>query len=162
MVVLDDRVPASARLAHTDASGGQRAARAQLRGQIAGLERQLARAVVDGWPRVALPAAAGAAVRPGPRLLNLGELERVRDELADRVAGADMALRRRAELQAGNRDLLERMLLEPGRHRFVRVTRADVGEPGCGAWHVRPRLGLVGMLMGWWHVKLSSGCPLAT
>jgi hypothetical protein len=26
---------------------------------------------------------------------------------------------------------------------------------------VRPRLGLIGMLMGWWQVKLSSGCPLA-
>ena len=37
----------------------------------------------------------------------------------------------------------------------------DLGEPGCGAWEVRPRLGLIGMLMGWWQVKLSSGCPLA-
>jgi len=27
---------------------------------------------------------------------------------------------------------------------------------------VRPRVGLVGMFMGWWQVKLSSGCPLAT
>ena len=27
-------------------------------------------------------------------------------------------------------------------------------------WQVRPRLGLIGMLMGWWQVKLSSGCPL--
>ena len=54
------------------------------------------------------------------------------------------------------------MLRDPGRHRFVRVSAADVGEPGCGVWHVRPRLGLIGMLMGWWQVKLSSGCPLAT
>ena len=58
--------------------------------------------------------------------------------------------------------LLERMLLEPGKYRFVRVAREDLGEPGCGVWFVRPRLGLVGMLMGWWEVKLSSGCPLAT
>ena len=43
----------------------------------------------------------------------------------------------------------------------MRVGAADVGEPGCGVWHVRPRLGLIGMLMGWWQVKLSSGCPLA-
>ena len=28
-------------------------------------------------------------------------------------------------------------------------------------WYVKPRLGLIGMLMGWWEVKLSSGCPLA-
>ena len=33
------------------------------------------------------------------------------------------------------------------------------GRPGCGAYHVRPRAGIVGMLMGWWQVKISSGCP---
>ncbi len=67
----------------------------------------------------------------------------------------------RAAREAEKRALLERMLRDPGRHRFVRVRAADVGEPGCGVWHVRPRLGLIGMLMGWWQVKLSSGCPLA-
>jgi hypothetical protein len=54
------------------------------------------------------------------------------------------------------------MLLDPGAHRWVRVSNADIGEPGCKTWHVVPRLGLVGMLAGWWHVKISSGCPLAT
>jgi hypothetical protein len=53
------------------------------------------------------------------------------------------------------------MLLEPAEHRFERVSCEDLGESGCGVWMVRPRLGLIGMLMGWWHVKLSSGCPLA-
>jgi hypothetical protein len=67
----------------------------------------------------------------------------------------------RAEVQAANRVLLERMLLEPQKHRFARVARTDIGEQGCGVWQVRPRLGLIGMLMGWWQVKLSSGCPLA-
>jgi hypothetical protein len=43
----------------------------------------------------------------------------------------------------------------------VRVANRDLGENGCGVWQVRPRLGLIGMLMGWWQVKLSSGCPLA-
>ena len=52
-------------------------------------------------------------------------------------------------------------MLEPGRYKWVRVSREDIGERGCGHWHVRPRLGLIGMLMGWWQVKLSSGCPLA-
>jgi hypothetical protein len=37
--------------------------------------------------------------------------------------------------------LLERMLLEPGRYKFVRVANRDLGESGCGVWHVRPRLG---------------------
>jgi hypothetical protein len=53
------------------------------------------------------------------------------------------------------------MLLEPGRYKFARIANRDLGEPGCGVWQVRPRLGLIGMLMGWWQVKLSSGCPLA-
>ena len=47
------------------------------------------------------------------------------------------------------------------RHRFVKIANADLGVGGCGVWHVRPRLGLIGMLMGWWQVKLSSGCPLS-
>ena len=96
-----------------------------------------------------------------PRLLDLGELERVRDELAERVHAARVTIAQRADEQAANRLLLERMLLEPGKHRFVRIACSDLGEPGCGAWQVRPRLGLIGMLMGWWQVKLSSGCPLA-
>jgi hypothetical protein len=54
------------------------------------------------------------------------------------------------------------MLREPERHKRVRLPLADLGEPGCGAYQVRPRLGIIGMLMGWWHIKLSSGCPLPT
>ena len=52
------------------------------------------------------------------------------------------------------------MLLDPAKHRFARVSCRDLGEPGCGVYMVRPRLGLIGMLAGWWQVKLSSGCPL--
>jgi hypothetical protein len=96
-----------------------------------------------------------------PHLLDLGELERVRDELAERLGAARASITERADAQAASRVLLERMLLNPGKYRFVRVSREALGEPGCGAWEVRPRLGLVGMLMGWWQVKLSSGCPLA-
>ena len=93
---------------------------------------------------------------------DLGELERVRDELAARVRAARTSIAERADVQAANRVRLEKMLLDPGRYRFVRIANRDIGEPGCGVWFVRPRLGLIGMLMGWWEVKLSSGCPLAT
>jgi hypothetical protein len=48
----------------------------------------------------------------------------------------------------------------PERHRRMTVTSADLGEPGCRVWRMRPRLGLPGMLLGWWRVKVSSGCPL--
>jgi hypothetical protein len=93
-------------------------------------------------------------------LLSLGELEQVRDELAERLGRARTAIRRLADQQEAKRELLERMLLDPGAYRFARIARSEIGESGCGAWEVRPRLGLIGMLMGWWQVKLSSGCPL--
>ena len=69
---------------------------------------------------------------------------------------------RGAEVEA-NRVLLERMLLEPRALQVrPRCTAPTWSMGGCGAYQVRPRLGIIGMLMGWWHVKLSSGCPLAT
>jgi hypothetical protein len=138
----------------------ERAARRALRLQVARLERELAEAFVTAYPMGGLeqePTLTSAA----PRLLDLGDLERVRDELAARVRAARATITERADAQAANRLRLERMLLDPGRYRFVRIANRDIGEPGCGVWHVGPRLGLIGMLMGWWQVKLSSGCPLA-
>jgi len=135
------------------------AARRTLRGQVARLEHELARLALDASPRDRIAWETGGL--HGPRLLGLGELERLRDDLAERLHDAREVLAARAEREARMRELLERMLRDPARHRFLRITQADVGEPGCGAWHVRPRLGLIGMLMGWWQVKLSSGCPLA-
>lgn len=136
------------------------AARRSLRTQISRLERELADAFVTAYPMGGLPTPDAPAPHD-PRLLDLGELERVRDELAERLRAARVTIADRAELQAANRLYLERMLLEPAKHRFARVACRDLGEPGCGVWQVRPRLGLIGMLMGWWQVKLSSGCPLA-
>jgi hypothetical protein len=138
----------------------ERAARRTLRAQIARLERELSDVVAAAFPHVAL--VPDGPRSPGPRLLGLGELERVRDDLAERVRQARVVVRGRAELEAAGRALLEEMLREPRRHKWVRLRAADLGERGCGAYQVRPRLGLIGMLMGWWHVKLSSGCPLAT
>jgi hypothetical protein len=140
----------------------ERAARRTLREQIARLERDLADAFVTafemrGLPEPAPPASPAARAR----MLDLGELEVVRDELADRLRDARTTISRRAEEIAEKRLVLERMLLRPADYKFVRVSRRELGEPGCGVWQVRPRLGLIGMLMGWWQVKLSSGCPLA-
>jgi hypothetical protein len=135
------------------------AARRSLRAQIAKLERELADAFLTAVPMGGLDhveRASGAHAR----LLGLGELELVRDELAERLHEARVRIAERAERQEAARIRLERMLLEPGKYRFVRVARSELGEPGCGVWQVRPRLGLIGMLMGWWQVKLSSGCPL--
>jgi hypothetical protein len=138
----------------------ERAARRALRAQIARLERELSDTLVAAFPYCGPHLAAGPSA--GPRVLSLGELEQVRDGLVARLADSRAALGTRAEQWERNRRLLEKMLLEPGRYKFTRVRNADLGEPGCGVWQVRPRLGLIGMLMGWWQVKLSSGCPLPT
>jgi hypothetical protein len=137
----------------------ERSARRSLRDQIAKLERELASAFLAAYPRA--HADWSVPGRGGPRLLGLGELERLRDELAERLRSARAAIAERADFEERNRVLLERMRLEPGRHKFVRIAAVDVGEYGCGVYSVRPRLGIIGMLMGWWQVKLSSGCPLA-
>jgi len=138
----------------------ERAARRTLRTQIARLERELGGAVIAAYPR--LPAGTARVSHAGPRLLGLAELERIRDDLADRLAEVREQAAAQADRQAEHRLLIERMLLDPARYKWVRVSNADIGERGCKNWHVRPRLGLVGMLAGWWHVKISSGCPLAT
>ncbi len=138
----------------------ERAARQELRRQIGRLERELAALLGEAFGRVEIEHR--VAVAPAePRILDLGGLELVRDGLAKRVADARATLARRAEVETGNRELLRRMLADPAAYRWVTVSRAAVGEPGCGAWHSRPRLGPLGMLMGWWRVKVSSGCPLA-
>lgn len=141
-----------------DLPAAQAAARRALRDQIARLERQLADAFVTAYPLGGLERPPESAARP--RLLDLGELERVRDELADRVSCAQATIARRREEQARKRQALQRMRLAPAEHRFERISCRELGEPGCGVWQVRPRWGLIGMLMGWWQVKLSSGCPL--
>lgn len=142
-----------------DIEQGELAGRRSLRVQIARLERELADAFVTAYPMGGLDPVP-PQTRRDPRVLDLGELERVRDELAERLHAARVTIAERAEAQDANRLELERMLLEPAKHRFARIACRDLGEPGCGVWQVRPRLGLIGMMMGWWQVKLSSGCPL--
>ena len=138
----------------------ERAARRSLRDQVARLEQELSQLFCSTWPRKGFEFA--VASRGGPRLLSLGELEELRDDLSDRVAHARRALSDRTYVEEQNRRLIEEMMLEPERFKWVRVANEDIGEPGCKHWHVRPRLGVIGMMMNWWRVKISSGCPLAT
>ena len=113
------------------------AARAELRRQIAMLEARGNRAATGGGD--------------GPRLLGLRELEEVRDGL----------LRRTSDLPGHDaaRRTFEAMVADPRAHKWRRIKRADLGVAGCGEYRVVPRLGIIGMLAGWWHVTLSSGCP---
>jgi hypothetical protein len=91
--------------------------------------------------------------------LGVGELEALRDSLATRLEDGRASLRDRAYVERKNRARIEAMLAEPERFKWVRISNEDIGEPGCKFWHSRPRLGLIGMLMGWWRVRISSGCP---
>lgn len=134
------------------------AARRSLREQITALQEELRRALEAGWTSEALAAARGGR-SDGPRLLDLGGLEAVRDDLLARLGDVRAVTARRAAEHARARALLERMYADPGAHRGVRLTTADLGLPGCARWQVRPVLGIVGRLAGWWRVRVSSGCP---
>jgi hypothetical protein len=138
----------------------ERAARRSLLDQVARLETELAQLFCSTWPRKGF--SFDVPSRGGPRILSLAELEELRDDLAARVHHARSALSDRTYAEEQSRRLIEEMLLEPERHKWIRVANEDIGEPGCKHWHVRPRMGLVGMLAGWWRVVVSSGCPLAT
>jgi hypothetical protein len=137
----------------------ERLLRVELRRQIARLERRLGELWVTAFPRQDIDWSVGAA--GGPRVLGAAELERVRDALVVRVREAQAEIARRADAHEQNRNLVERMIADPEDYRWVRVSNDDVGERECKHWHSRPRFGLLGMLIGWWRVKISSGCPLA-
>jgi hypothetical protein len=138
----------------------ERGARRALRRQVAKLERELAEIVARGFPHIASPPPA-SRIGGGPCLLDLGGLECARDQLASQIQAARRAVAERAEFETRSRELLRKMQQDPASYKFARLPVTDLGERGCAVWQVRPRFGLIGMLAGWWQVKLSSGCPLA-
>ncbi len=157
------RMPALLRqegFAGLDVAVDERRARQQLRQQIARLEAELSGLFGEAFGHTEVPHRV-EAISAQPRLLDLGELEALRDGLAVRAAEARQALVERQRLEDETRELVERMFAAPQDFKWVRVSREDLGLPGCGHWHSRPRLGPIGMLMGWWRVKISSGCPLS-
>lgn len=151
------------RQAEAEMQAAEREVRRALRRQIGRLERESSTIVANAFPHISPAADMLDEVRGdlvgGPCLLTLAELERLRDRLAGHTQNLRRLAAERLEHERRARELLEGMKLEPGRHKFVRLPVRDLGEGGCGVWHVRPRLGLIGMLAGWWQVKLSSGCP---
>jgi DNA-binding transcriptional regulator YhcF (GntR family) len=135
--------------------GDERATRRELRRQIARLEEELAghaRELRRGDPGHPL-------LQPKPRVADVAELERTRDRLLDQLAEVRDRQARGARRQQRAREHIEEMTRNPEGHKWEWVSNDDVGEPGCKTWHVTPRYGPVGALMGWWRVKVSSGCP---
>jgi len=140
------------------------AARRELRRQLAGLERTWAGLLAEAPSGTAAGPACGAVASRQPRLgagrlLGLAELEVSRDQLLAAIDRARASARAEQDRQAAARRQLEAMIADPARHRFACVNNQELGVSGCGVYQVRPRLGLIGMLAGWWEVKLSSGCP---
>jgi hypothetical protein len=136
-----------------------RAARRTLLDQVRRLEEESAGLFCSARPRTGLDLPPAMPRRAGPRLMTLGELEELRDELVEHVRRGRAAFAERGLAEEQSRRLIEDMLLDPASHRWVHVSNEDIGEPGCTHWHVRPRWGLLGMLMHWWRVVVSSGCP---
>ena len=138
----------------------ERASRADLRRQISIMEADLGRLFGSAFPRKGIefdvPAPGG-----GPRVLTVDELEVVRDGLAARIREVRGHLHEHAHAEEQSRMLIDEIAAEPAAHKWIRVSNEHIGEPGCRHWHSRPRWGLLGMLMGWWRVRVSSGCPLA-
>ena len=114
----------------TGAEQDELAARRSLRAQIDKLERELAEAFVTAYPMGGLDAEPARSSR------------RRRGCSASASSSGSATSSRRASSrparrspsapieQAASRLALEKMLLDPGRHRFVRIANRDIGEPG--------------------------------
>lgn len=155
-----ERLPVVPSLPDRALEQDEHAARRTLRRQVARLEQQLSIAVADdllAGARGRLQTDVLAAPAGVARLQSLGELERRRDELVARLT--EVEARRTEELH--NRVLLREMYRDPAAYKHTRLETSDLAERGCRVYEVVPRFGLVGILGGWWRVKVSSGCPLA-
>ena len=118
-------------LTPTTKTGADREVRHQLRRQIARLESDL-------------PPGAGHGAAGGARLLSVGELERVRDDLVRRIHERRFA---GGEEQDRARRLREEMWLHPRAHFGRAVSNEQLGEPGCTRWRC------------WFRLTVSGGCP---
>jgi len=141
-----------------DPEVGAATLRRELRAQIARIEAEV---TAYAWhdPRRPPPDRVETAIPVG-RVTSVEELGRTRDELIQRLTRLRGEAERRGIREQGSRAHVEGMLDDPASHSWEIVTAAETGEPSCKDWRVVPRWGPVGAIMGWWRVKVSSGCPL--
>lgn len=149
--------PAPPELPDLDAESDERSVRRELRRQIARLEGELAAYVRE----MRAPDADTPVRAPEAHVAGVEELERTRDMLLDRLSEAQDASERQARREERARGHREEMLREPEAHKWEVVTAEDAGEEGCVEYRAVPRYGPLGVLMRWWQVKVSGGCPLA-
>jgi DNA-binding transcriptional regulator YhcF (GntR family) len=153
---IDDTEPTQPSTTLPDIERGDEAAtRRELRRQIARLEEELsgyARELRRGDPGHPL-------LQAKPRVADVGALERTRDALLDQIREVRDKQARKGKREERARRQVEEMTSRPEEHKWQWVSNEETGDPGCKTWHVTPRYGPVGALMGWWRVKVSSGCP---
>lgn len=131
--------------------------RRELRAQIARLERELAH---YAWHDPRHPTPGGPlTAQPVGRIASVEELEQARGEMIERLARLRGEAERRGAGHEQARAHVEDMIADPRGHRWEIVTAEGTGDPGCKSWRVVPRYGPLGAIMGWWRVKVSSGCP---
>lgn len=143
-----------------DPAAGAAILRRELRAQIARIETELA---TYAWhdPRRPAPDRVETA-NPVGRVTSVEELQRTRDDLIERLTRLRGEAERRGAREQAGRAHVNRMLEDPASHRWEIVTSDQTGDPGgCRNWRVVPKWGPLGAIMGWWRVKVSSGCPLA-
>jgi DNA-binding transcriptional regulator YhcF (GntR family) len=136
----------------------ERHARRELRRQIGRLEAELG---TYAEHMIRSQSTTHPLLRPKGHVANLKELESIRDQLSKQLAEVRGDVEERGRQQAEARAHVEDMVRAPEQHKWEWVSSDETGDPGCKTWQTRPRYGPVGMLMGWWRVKVSSGCPLA-
>ena len=132
-------------------------ARRTLRAQIGRLEAELA-AYTE---HLDLEDAPPPLSQPLGHVAGIGELEATRDALAKRLREVRAQAEQSGRREQAARAQLDEMVRDPASHKWEVISNEEMGEPGCKTWRVTPRYGPVGALMGWWRVKVSSGCPLA-
>jgi len=136
---------------------GDAALRRALREQIGRLEAELA---AYAWHDPHSPASPRVeTAKPVGRIVGVEELERTRAELIDRLTRLRGEAERRGARERAARRHVEDMVENPAAHAWEIVSNAELGDPGCTDWRVVPRFGPLGAIMGWWRVKVSSGCP---
>ena len=117
----------------------RRLARRDLRRQIGALERELAELFASAFPRrgVEFSVPGGG----GPRVLDVPELERIRDALAARVQDVRSWLSERGYVEERNREFLEELIAEPQRFPWVRVSNDGHRRAGMPPLALAPALG---------------------
>ena len=107
-------------------------------------------------------AASGVALRASRGCSTWASSSGVRDELTERLRGRPRDDRRRAELQRRQTASTSSGCCSSRQVPLRTASPAPTSASRAAAsGRCDPGSGLIGMLMGWWEVKLSSGCPLA-